>query len=290
MRRKERIVLVCRRRYSCHVTTDADYILGTHDDEIARLELQHRVWRSRAQGAWQRAGFTAGFHVCDLGCGPGFASLDLAALVGSAGHVTAIDQSRRFLDHLATAARQRELANIDTHHGNLDELAMRGGDVDGVWGRWVFAFVKQPRELLARVAAAMRPGATIAIHEYFDYATWRTVPPTRELDAFVDTVIESWRRTGGEPNIGMLLPRWLEELGFVVTHVAPIIDIVTPHEPQWEWLAAFVDSGGKRLASLGEFPRQQADAVRDAMRAWPSTMPVTRMVTPAVLEIIATRR
>src|SRR5437763_284599 len=37
-----------------------DYVLGTDDHELARLGLQHRVWRSRALDAWRRAGFNAG--------------------------------------------------------------------------------------------------------------------------------------------------------------------------------------------------------------------------------------
>ena len=57
---------------------DGDYLLGTHDDEIARLALQHRVWRPRVLDAWRRAGIGPGDRVIDIGAGPGFASLDLA--------------------------------------------------------------------------------------------------------------------------------------------------------------------------------------------------------------------
>lgn len=39
---------------------EKDYLLGTHDDEIRRLGLQHRVWRSHAAGTWSRAGFREG--------------------------------------------------------------------------------------------------------------------------------------------------------------------------------------------------------------------------------------
>ncbi|HTE44960.1 MAG TPA: methyltransferase domain-containing protein, partial [Gemmatimonadaceae bacterium] len=81
-------------------SNDRDYVLGTHDEEIARLGLQHSVWRPRALAAWQRAGFNVGQTIVDVGCGPGYATLDLAELVGATGHVVAIDRSRRFLDAL----------------------------------------------------------------------------------------------------------------------------------------------------------------------------------------------
>src|SRR5262249_55936375 len=55
---------------------ERDYVLGTHDAEIARLGLQHRVWRPRVLDAWRRAGLTSGWTAVDVGCGPGYASLD----------------------------------------------------------------------------------------------------------------------------------------------------------------------------------------------------------------------
>src|SRR5512145_1640514 len=103
------------------MATERDYLLGTHDAELARLGLQHRVWRPRALDAWRRAGFTVGQTVLDIGCGPGHASLDLAEIVGPAGRVVALDRSRRFLDALEAARRQRGLANIATHELDLDE-------------------------------------------------------------------------------------------------------------------------------------------------------------------------
>ena len=74
---------------------ERDYVLGTHDEEIERLALQHRVWRPRASDAWRRAGFTQGQTILDVGCGPGHATLDLAEIVGQSGRVVALDRSRQ---------------------------------------------------------------------------------------------------------------------------------------------------------------------------------------------------
>ena len=59
--------------------SERDYVLGTHDAEVERLGLQHRVWRERARDAWARAGIAAGQTVIDVGAGPGYAAIDLAA-------------------------------------------------------------------------------------------------------------------------------------------------------------------------------------------------------------------
>lgn len=61
-----------------HAKPEGDYILGTEEDEVQRLGLQHLVWRPRVTDAWRRAGFTVGQHIADIGCGPGYATWRLA--------------------------------------------------------------------------------------------------------------------------------------------------------------------------------------------------------------------
>ena len=78
--------------------TERDYVLGTEDDEVARLGLQHRVWRPRMLDAWARAGINVGQTVLDVGCGPGYATVDLAEIVGPSGKIVAVERSQRFLD------------------------------------------------------------------------------------------------------------------------------------------------------------------------------------------------
>src|SRR5678816_202122 len=84
--------------FMSNATVEQDYVLGTHDEELNRLGLQHRVWRPRALDAWRRAGFTIGQTILDVGCGPGYATLDLAEIAGTTGRVVAMDRSARFLD------------------------------------------------------------------------------------------------------------------------------------------------------------------------------------------------
>ena len=268
---------------------DKDYILGTHDEEITRLGLQHRVWRPRALEAWRNAGFTVGQTLLDLGCGPGFASIDLAEIVGPAGKIFAIDRSRRFLNALAVARQQRGLEHIEMHELDLDEAALPNFEADGAWARWVFAFVKRPRQLLTRIGGALKPGGVLVLHEYFDYSTWRLAPRSPELEEFVQVVMASWRADGGEPDIGLDLPRWLAELGFEVKNLRPIIDIIPASNFVWQWPKAFIEVGLRRLVALGYLPAERAREIWEAFGT-SEAAPHTLVITPAVLEIIAVRR
>lgn len=271
------------------VSQDRDYFLGTHDDEIARLALQHRVWRPRALAAWQQAGFTVGQTLLDVGCGPGYAAVDLAEIVGPSGRVLAVDRSRRFLDVLEATRLLRGLDRIETLELDLDEAELPAIGADGAWVRWVFAFLNRPRDLLVRVAAALKPGGVLVLHEYFDYSTWRMAPRSPELEDLVRAVMASWRAEGGEPDIGLDLPRWLDELGFETKALDPIIQIVPASHFAWQWPKSFIQVGLRRLVDLGHLPSDRARAVSEAF-ATRESAPQTLMISPAVIQIIAVRR
>lgn len=267
---------------------DRDYVLGTHDEEINRLGLQHRVWSPRVTEAWRRSGFAAGQTLLDVGCGPGFAALDLARIVGPKGRVVAVDRSRRFLDALETARRELGFAHLETHEIDLDEDPLPAIQADGAWARWVFAFLRRPRDLLARVAMALKPGGVFVAHEYFDYSTWRLAPPCPELEEFVEIVMRSWRASGGEPDIGLLLPRWLGELGFEISNLRPLIEIVPPTSHIWQWPKSFIRVGLRCFIELGQITSDRARAIEDAFAAREAE-PQTLLITPAVLEVVAVR-
>ena len=262
-----------------------EYVLGTNDAETVRLELQHVVWRPAAHAAWQRAGIAAGHTVLDLGCGPGFAARDLSQLVGARGRVIAIDKSSRFLE----VVKRLGSAEIEAHACDLDRDHLPAVRADAAWSRWLFAFLTRPRDLLARLARVLRPGGVFVAHEYFDYSTWRTSPRSPEVEEFVASVVASWRAAGGEPDITLDLMPWLQELGFEIISTRPMVDVVTRADPKWDWLARFAETGLARLVELGRIEPARAAEIRLAWSAI-SERPGARMVTPAVLEIIARLR
>ena len=94
------------------MTTERDYVLGTHDEELARLGLQHRVWRSVVLDCWQKAGITVGKRVLDVGAGPGYATVDLAEIIGPTGEVVALERSHNFVNAMEETCRARSLTNV----------------------------------------------------------------------------------------------------------------------------------------------------------------------------------
>ncbi len=264
-----------------------DYVLGTHREEVERLGLQHRVWRSVVLDCWRRAGIRAGSRVVDVGAGPGYATIDLAEIVGPTGEVLAIERSANFLEIAKEACAARRLSNVQFR--NVDLMQERiSGAFDAAWCRWVASFVSSPATLINHIAGALRVDGMAIFHEYNDYRTWRLAPSRPAIESFVHEVMESWRATGGEPDVASGFPPLLRTAGLRVIDVRPRVLVISPHDYEWQWPASFIEINLTRLRELGRVTSDWTESVRREF-AEAEADPTTLMTTPMFLEIIAQR-
>jgi SAM-dependent methyltransferase len=265
---------------------ERDYVLGTHEDELERLGVQHRAWRSVVLDCWQNAGITAGSKVFDVGAGPGYATVDLAEIVGRSGKVVAVERSTNFAHAIKNTARSRGLSNVEVHELDLMEDDLPGEQFDFSWCRWVLCFVSDPSLLEKNISKVLRPGGRAIFHEYGHYTTWQFVPPRASHEEFRNHVVTTWRESGGEPDSGRYLPIWLKNNGFEVHSVVPRIYCIHPGDYMWQWPAEFIRIHLLRLQELGKIDAGFADKVRADLAAAEKEKP-SFMVTPLVLEIVA---
>ncbi|MEP7015776.1 MAG: methyltransferase domain-containing protein [Verrucomicrobiota bacterium] len=265
---------------------DRDYVLGTHDEEISRLGLQHRVWRPVVLECWIRAGITAGNRVLDIGAGPGYATVDLAQIVGPSGEVVALERSAKFVSAMRETCRSRGLTNVKIHEVDLMTDELPQGDYDFTWCRWVASFVSDPALLIKKIGGLLKKGGTAVFHEYGHYETWRFFPPLPFQEKFREHVIATWRESGGEPDGARDLPAHLSANGFSIRSATPHIFCLRPPDQMWQWPASFIDIYLVRLQEMGRIDQKFADAVR-ADLAKAEKDPNALMLTPVVLEIVA---
>ncbi len=265
---------------------ERDYVLGTHDEELERLELQHRVWRPRMLDALYRAGVTSGSRVIDVGAGPGFATLDLAEIVARQGEVVSVERSSRFLEASRERIARRGLQQVRFHELDLMTDPIPATGFDAAWCRWVACFVADPMRLVHAIASSLRVGGKVVFHEYADYGTWRLAPRRPAVESFVEQVMASWREAGGEPDVALQLPSFLEAAGMRVTFSQPIIFAVHPGDYRWRWPASFLEINLKRLQELGRVDAAWCDQVQAEWTAAEAD-PASLLLTPMVLEIIA---
>ena len=269
--------------------SERSYFLGTHDEELERLGLQHRVWRPTVLECWRRAGIGPGSRVVDIGAGPGFAAADLAEVVGLAGRVVAVERSARFVEAGRAMLAAHGHDNVEFHKLDLMTDPLPAGGMDASWCRWVACFVASPALLLDKVAAVVRPGGVAIFHEYVEYDTLRLLPDGPRLREFVRQVEIGWRDAGGEPNVAPAVVQLLQERGFSVRDAIPRVFCVRPGDLMWQWPATFIDIHLRHQLELGRIDAGWAEAVRTEF-ATAGQQAASLLVTPMVLEIVAEKR
>lgn len=268
------------------------YVLGTGRDELERLALQHRLWSDAAHAAWRLGGITAGQRVLDIGCGPGFAALELAQLVGHRGLVVGVDESAGFIEHLAAQAEARGLTQVRGVVGDVQRLATAVGDAasfDLTWSRWVLCFVPEPAAVVAGVATLLRPGGRWIVHDYFDYASMTTAPRRASHDRVVAATVRSFKARGGDPDVCGRLPRMLVDSGFEVAHIAVHHRVARRGDTMLQWPLTWWRTYAPKLVAMGELRQEECDELL-ADLAEIEHSSVDFIQCPPVYEILATRR
>ncbi len=268
------------------MATDRDYVLGTHDEELARLGLQHRVWRPVVLDCWQRAGITVGKRVLDVGAGPGYAAVDLAEIVGPTGEVVALERSQNFVGAMEETCRARSLTNVKIHELDLMTGELPRRNYDFSWCRWVMSFVNDPALLIRKLGDVVGKGSVAIFHEYGHYETWHFFPRLPNQERFREHVIATWRESGGEPDGAVALTTLLPANGFAIRSARSHLFCVRPTDYMWQWPVTFIETYLPRLIEMGRINQEFADQVREDL-AKAEKNPNALMITPLVLEIIA---
>lgn len=264
---------------------ERDYILGTHQAELERLGLQHTVWQPHVLQAWQDAGITAGSSVLDVGCGPGYATQDLLNIVGKTGKVFGVERSHQFIKNCKQKFEAFE--NASFKEMDLMEEEIPENDFDFAWCRWVACFVNKPKLLVKKIATALKPGGKVIFHEYINYKSWRFLPPNPRHGEFVDSVIKSWHKEGGEPDIAEHLPTYLLANGFSIDQTKPLAFCINANHLFWQWPITFIEVNLQRQLALGLVTEKW---VNEILASYKYDKPEeVYMTTPTVLQIIATK-
>lgn len=235
-----------------------DYLLGTDATEEARLGFQHRVWASKTFELWDEAGFGLGQTLLDLGCGPGFASLDLAYLVGPRGRVLAVDGSQRYLASLGRMRDALGLAQIEPRHADLHALELAPASLDGAFARWVLCFLSDPERVVAAVARALKPGASFVVLDYYRYGQMALSPHSPAMDRVARAVEESWRRAGGSLDVGGRVRDMFGRHGLECEPPRGGPRTAKPGSALWQWPRLFFKGYLPKLVELGLITREDA--------------------------------
>lgn len=268
---------------------DNEYLLGTGEAELERLGFQHQVWGEWTAALWERAGFAPGQTLIDVGSGPGYTTLDLAELVGRSGKVIAVDVSDRFMAALRARLLQRGIEHVESHLGDLHELELPAAVADGAYMRWVLCYCQDPGRVIANVADALRPGGVVAIQDYYFYETVELVPRSDAFRTVIHAVGDSFRRSGGDLDVGKRIPGLLVDHGFELVDMRPNVRIARPSDALWKWPETFFANYLDVLIGMELVDEDEAEAFRGTWRAH-SADPAAFLTTPMMIDVVARKR
>lgn len=266
--------------------TGEHYHLGTSDEELARLGFQHQVWQEVTHRLWALAGFGLGQTLLDLGCGPGYTTMELARLVGRHGQVHAVDAASRFTAYLQTRLEAAGAGNVSVHRADAHALPLMDALADGAFARWLLCFVEDPQRVCNEVARVLRPGGVFVAWDYFNYRAVGVFPERAAIRRLFDGYYRSALDHGGSYDVAQYLPRMLIQSGLAVDRLEPINRVARPGSATWAWVSEF---NAGYLPKLVENALMTPDEAADFRKAWAEAEadPATFFFTPPMLGIIA---
>jgi ubiquinone/menaquinone biosynthesis C-methylase UbiE len=105
-----------------------------------------------------------GLRLLDAGCGTGASTAALLSVAPQA-DIVAVDASSGML---AEAAAKHWPASVRFVHSRIEDIAEAGveGPFDGIFAAYLLRNLEDPEAQLREFLALLRPGATLAVHEY----------------------------------------------------------------------------------------------------------------------------
>ena len=132
----------------------------------AWLEREEREREERTDLLLPELALKPGMVVADIGAGTGYIARRMAALVGPTGVVYAVDVQPEMIRMLQALAAKAGLAQVTPLLGAVDDVRLAEASVDLAIMVDVYHELEFPREVLASIVRALKPGGRVVFVEY----------------------------------------------------------------------------------------------------------------------------
>ena len=132
----------------------------------AWLEREEREREERTDLLLPELALKPGMVVADIGAGTGYIARRMAALVGPTGVVYAVDVQPEMIRMLQSLAAKAGLAQVKPVLGAVDDVRLPAASIDLAIMVDVYHELEFPREVLASIVRALKPGGRVVFVEY----------------------------------------------------------------------------------------------------------------------------
>jgi ubiquinone/menaquinone biosynthesis C-methylase UbiE len=184
-------------------TTENEYLLGSKDDELDRLDLQAGNYRMATIDAMRWAGIEPGMKVLDIGSGTGAVAFEAARLVGPTGSVLGLDIAEVPVRTANERAVRLGLDNVSFQQADLATWQPEETfDVfDVLTGRLITMYLPDPSTVIASLSRALRPGGIVLLQE-FAISSAQQIDGAALFQRALDRVLAAFRAVGVPTDLG----------------------------------------------------------------------------------------
>jgi len=239
------------------------YTLDGGDEDLRRLLRISEISASTARTAFARTGISPGWTAIDCGCGPTGGLAVLAQMVGPAGRVVGVDVSGPAISRARSVVAALSLDNVELVVGDIHDLdaATLGGPFDLAFTRLFLMHQADPVRTLTQIAALLRPGGWIVVHEALASPPPRSHPPMGALADYWDLLHEVMEQAGVPRGAVESLPHSARAAGLEVVEAGGFFLLAEP-ELGFELHASTLAAARARAINAGIAAGEVDDLVR----------------------------
>src|SRR5437867_894369 len=150
-------------------------------------------------------GVGPGWRVLEVAAGAGSIARHLAERVGPEGSVLATDLDLKFLDDI-------DLANVEVRKHDILADELPDDTFDLVHTRLLLMHLPAREEALKRMIAATKPGGYVFVED-MEMMTWIDITPAPAMDRVRAAIFKLFEMAGADPFLGRTLPFMLDGVG-----------------------------------------------------------------------------
>jgi ubiquinone/menaquinone biosynthesis C-methylase UbiE len=139
-------------------------------------------------------GMKRGMAVCDMGCGNGFYTLQLAKMTGPEGHVYAVDIQPKMLELLNERADKAGVSNLSPILGTFIDPRLPKGKIDLILCVDVYHEFSHPEHMLAEMREALSPEGVVALVEFRSEDPNVPIKPEHKMSR--EQILKEWPPNG----------------------------------------------------------------------------------------------
>ena len=147
------------------------------------LDRPERTREERTDLLLELLDVEVGDVIADVGAGSGYFTFPLAELVGPEGEVLAVDIQPEMLQIIDRRAARRNVANVRTVLGAVDDPSLPKGQVDLALLVDVYHEMSHPFEMIDGIVESLKPGGMLVLVEYRGEDRWVPIKVLHKMTA-----------------------------------------------------------------------------------------------------------